>query len=213
MKTDSPAFILRPGVVVKTDFELALVKALGAFECAVSGCYFHFCQAPFRTLKRKNRKKMSDPDSLFVVRKIMQLPFLSEWQIMLGAPYLRRESVVRGVKETWDSFEKTFLNGRIAIRSWCRQASEDRTNNVCEGFNSSFAKLFRSVTQRPSFGEMVKNICAVFEAGYRFAERRTGREAVQCTENAYIRSVLDQIKESRVPSDINQTLGVGKAKR
>ena len=198
----------RHGAVVKTDFEFALVKALGAFDCVVSGCYFHFCQSLFRTVKRKNHRKLSDANSMFVVRKMMQLPFLTERQIACVVPVLRREAMRYGIGEIWDCFERTFLNTRIPIKNWCCLKDEDRTNNACESFNSAFAKLFRNLTARPSFGELIKNINVVFSTMDEFVHKRSSREHAQHTENCYIHHVLERIKDSFVPSDINKVLAV-----
>ena len=192
------------GALVKTDFEFALLKALDNFDCVLSGCYFHFCQSLFRTVKRKNRRKLSDTDSMFVVRKMMQLPFLTERQVACVVPVLRREAIRLGIGETRDSFERTFLNTRIAIKNWCCLNEKDRTNNVCECFNSAFSKLFRNLTVKPSFGELIKNINVVLNAKDVFANKRSCREQTQQAENRYIRLVLERIEESYVPSDINK---------
>lgn len=145
-----------------TDFEQATrtITAMKTIFPQIThhGCYFHFQDK----LKRKARqlmiikrvKKNTKKHFNKIVSLCMVLPLLPEAQVEEGFRYILKESEIVGSNKNlrqFLSYIKKYWMPKNAL--WCSFGERHRTNNICEGWNGEFNKLFK---RKPTILHLVK---------------------------------------------------------
>ena len=146
---------------IMMDFEIALWSALrnmitnGLFteNLKLSGCTFHFCQAIFRKIAFFHLipSYSFNSDTKLLLREFMGLPLLPE--NMIPGQYLRLRNICYEqtgkigmyLQQFSDYFKNTWMKGNWKCPDWCQFRKINRTNNICEGYNSIIKKNFALV--------------------------------------------------------------------
>ena len=201
-------------VVVKTDFERAVVGALSTKKCLVSGCFFHFAQSIYKNVRKRSWQTFKTvPDAKRLCSNLVQLAFLTPEQVSAVSSLFAAKMHACGLGAVWDSFSRTFLSRRFPPEMWCAQRLSNRTNNRCESFHSSFVKLFPSHSGRPSFGEVVNCINMSLTNTVDGTDTHPTRTLQLERENRYIETVIAKYSGCLDANDIFKCLETLAARR
>ena len=201
-------------VVVKVDFERAVVSALSSKRCLVSGCFFHFAQSIYKNVRKRCWQTYKTvPDAKRLCSNLVQLAFLTPEQVGAVSGLFAAKMHACGLGAVWESFSRTFLSRRFPPEMWCAQRLSNRTNNRCESFHSSFVKLFPSRSGRPSFGEVVNCINMSLTSTAYGTDTHPGRTLELERENRYIETVIAKYSWRLNANDIFKCLETLAARR
>ena len=201
-------------VVVKVDFERAVVGALSSKRCLVSGCFFHFAQSIYKNARKRcwqTYKTVQDAKRL--CSDLVQFAFLTPEQVGAVSSLFGEKMHACGLGAVWESFSRTFLSRRFPPEMWCAQRLSNRTNNRCESFHSSFVKLFPSHSGRPSFGEVVNCINMSLTSTTDGTDTHPTRTQHLESENRYIETVIAKYSGCLNANDIFKCLETLSARR
>ena len=159
--------------LVMSDFEIGLRRAIKKkFEyCLLDGCYFHYCKAIWKKIKKLQLFKKTliyDTIIIFFVMKVY--PFIKEekreqynekieiYCNNLGGNYIKLcKYFVKYWKEC-ELFNFTNVNNQII---------ENRTNNICESFHHKLNKKISHYHPKMSFlVNALKNITKEYYEDY-----------------------------------------------
>ena len=144
-------------IKIMSDFEIGLRKAIKKnFElCLLDGCYFHYCKAIWKKIKKLNlfKKKLRyNTIIIFFVMKVYPYiktdkreKYYEKLEIFaenLGDNYIK---LLKYFKKYWkdcELFNFTNLNNKII---------ENRTNNICESFHHKLNKKISHFHPKMSF--------------------------------------------------------------
>ena len=211
---DDDVTVFDKPVVVKTDFEKAVVNALSTKRCLVSGCFFHFAQSVYRNVRKRCwRAYKTIPDAKRRCSILVQTAFLSPQQIEAVTPLLETKINACGLGAVWRSFSRSFLSQRFPPEMWCSQRLSDRTNNRCESFHSAFVKQFPSHSGRPSFGEVVNCINVSLTGSADRTDVHPTRSMQLERENRVIETILTSYANSLDANDLFKCLEKLSAKK
>ena len=194
-------------VVVKIDFEKAVIGALSSKRCHVSGCFFHFAQSIYKNVRKKcwNVYK-TNQDAKRLCSVLVQMAFLSLDQIDAVAPLMNMKMVSCGLGILLQYFSRTFLSEMFPPETWCSQRISERTNNRCESFHSSIVKTFPNHGGKPSFGEVVNCINLTMTHSREDRDTHPSRTAKLESENRFIERVLEKYSRCLDANDIFRCL-------
>ena len=194
-------------VVVKIDFEKAVIGALSSKRCRVSGCFFHFAQSIYKNVRKRCwRVYKTNPDAKRLVSVLVQTAFLTPTQINAVAHLLEVKMAACGLGPLWQYFCRTFLSEMFPPETWCSQRVSERTNNRCESFHSSFVKTFPNRGGKPSFGEVVNCINLTLTRSFEGSDTHPSRTAKLESENRFIERVVEKYAGCLDANDIFRCL-------
>ena len=190
-------------VVVKVDFEKAVIGALSRKRCRVSECFFHFAQCIYKNIRKKCWAEFkSDPEAKRLCSILVQMAFLTPPQIEAVSPLLEVKLTACGLGALWRYFSKTFLSRRFPPEMWSSQQISNRTNNRCESFHSALVKTFPVHAGKPSFGEVVNCINISLSKTPNESDPNPSRTSQLENENRFIERTLLKYADSLDATEI-----------
>ena len=157
-------------IKIMSDFEIGLRRAIkNKFEdCLLDGCYFHYCKAIWKKIKKLNLfKKKLRYNTIIIVFSMKAYPFIKNdkkenfYQKMeiycnnLGGNYIKLINYFNKYWKTCDIFNFSETSNKII---------ENRTNNICESFHS---KLNRKISHfHPKMSYLVNELKIITKEYY-----------------------------------------------
>ena len=149
-------------IKIMSDFEIGLRRAIkNKFEdCLLDGCYFHYCKAIWKKIKKLNLfKKKLRYNTIIIVFCMKAYPFIKDdkkenfynkmevYCNNLGANYIKLINYFNKYWKDCDIFNFSETSNKII---------ENRTNNICESFHS---KLNRKISHfHPKMSYLVNEL-------------------------------------------------------
>ncbi|KAG8035984.1 hypothetical protein G9C98_003111 [Cotesia typhae] len=176
---------------IMTDFESGLKAAIRIIypEANHNGCFFHFCQALIKRLKKDKlfeaiRTRKYDQ---IIIRKFMGLAFLPVIDVIRGYHWLLN-AIPEDIKNRLYPFIAYFYDEWI-VRTppimWSIINLDNRTNNFTESYNKK--ANFRFGTHPPI---------------WKFTEILTNLQAITRIESASLEDGQDIIRQRQLPEEI-----------
>lgn len=143
--------------IIHSDFEVAILRLVAEMlpNSSINGCFFHYCQAVFRKIKKLGLQPFYTKSKNFkmFIRCLYSLSFLPPQQVetvyrqllVVATQIFGFDLADKQLAKFLRYYESTWISGSALFpaRIWSNYKQTDRTNNGTEGFHHGFASKFQ----------------------------------------------------------------------